>query len=72
MSGCHCTHSYHDEIFDFTGVERTKTEINVHLFDTEIKLMYICLKLMYICLQMFLFEKFFQSCQFVAIDLYFQ
>jgi len=26
------THSYH-EIFDFTGVERTNIEINIHLFD---------------------------------------
>ena len=33
MSACLCTHSYHDGIFNFTGVERTNTEINVHLFD---------------------------------------
>jgi len=28
-----CTHSYHDEILNFTGVERTNNEINAHLFD---------------------------------------
>jgi len=28
-----CTHSYHDEIFNFTGADRTNTEINVHLLD---------------------------------------
>jgi len=33
MSVCLCTHSFYDEIFNFTGVERTNTEINVHLFD---------------------------------------
>jgi len=33
MSACLCTHSFHDQIFNFTGVERTNTEINVHLFD---------------------------------------
>jgi len=33
MSGCHCTHSFHDEIFNFTGVERTNTEINIQIFD---------------------------------------
>jgi len=33
MSACLCTHSFHDEIFNFTGVERTNTKINVHLFD---------------------------------------
>ena len=33
MSACLCTHSFHDEIFNFTGVERTNTEINAHLFD---------------------------------------
>jgi len=33
MSACLCIHSYHDEIFNFTGVERTNTEINVRLFD---------------------------------------
>jgi len=33
MSACLCTHSSHDEIFNFTGVERTNTEINVNLFD---------------------------------------
>jgi len=33
MSASLCTHSYHDEIFNFTDVERTNTEINVHLFD---------------------------------------
>jgi len=27
------THSYHDEISNFTGVERTNTEVNVRLFD---------------------------------------
>jgi len=36
MSACLCTHSYHDEIFNFTGVEWTNTEINVHLFDNAI------------------------------------
>jgi len=33
MSACQCTHSYHDEIFNFTGVERTNNEIKVHSFD---------------------------------------
>jgi len=33
MSASLCTHSYHDEIFNFTDVERTNTEINIHLFD---------------------------------------
>jgi len=32
MSACLCTHSY-DEIFNFTGVERTITEINEYLYD---------------------------------------
>jgi len=32
MSACLCTHSFHDEIFNLTGVERTNTEINAHLF----------------------------------------
>jgi len=27
------THSFHGEIFNFTDVERTNTEINVQLFD---------------------------------------
>jgi len=34
MSACLCTHGYHDEILNFTGVQRTKIEINVHLFDS--------------------------------------
>jgi len=29
MSACLCTHSFHDEVFNFSGVQRTKTEINV-------------------------------------------
>jgi len=33
MSACLCTHSFHDEIFNFTGVERKNSEINVHLSD---------------------------------------
>ena len=28
-----CTHSQYDEIFNFTGVDRTNIEINVHLLD---------------------------------------
>jgi len=33
MSACLCTHSLHNELINFTGVERTNTEINVRLFD---------------------------------------
>ena len=33
MSACLCIHSLHNEIINFTGVERTNTEINVRLFD---------------------------------------
>jgi len=33
MSVCLCAHSNHDEIVNFTGVERTNTEINVPLSD---------------------------------------
>jgi len=33
MSACLYTPSFHDEIFNFTGVERTNSEIYVHLFD---------------------------------------
>ena len=37
MSVCLCAHSNHDEIVNFTGVERTNTEISVHLFDYRLK-----------------------------------
>jgi len=33
MSACLCTYGFHDEMFTFTGVERTNTEIYVNLFD---------------------------------------
>jgi len=33
MSACQCTHSPHNEIINFIGVERTNTESNVRLFD---------------------------------------
>jgi len=33
MSACLCTHSPHNEIINFIGVERTNTESNVPLFD---------------------------------------
>jgi len=34
MIACLCTHSYHDEIFNFTGVEKTKhwKWCRLHLF----------------------------------------
>jgi len=34
MSACLCTHSYH-EIFNFTDVERTNTEYNVHFLTMQ-------------------------------------
>jgi len=33
MSACLCTHSPHNEIINFIGVERTNIESNVRLFD---------------------------------------
>ena len=33
MSACLCTHSPHNEIISFIGVERTNTESNARLFD---------------------------------------
>jgi len=33
MSACQCTYGFHDEMFTFTDVKRTNTEIYVHLFD---------------------------------------
>jgi len=37
MSARLCTDSFHDEIFNFIGVERTNIEINLHLFDNANK-----------------------------------